>query len=62
MANPKRKTSRSKRDMRRAHWMGSMTEASIIDCPNCGEKMKTHHACASCGYYRGEKVIESEEK
>ncbi len=62
MANPKRKLSRSKRDMRRGHWMGSMSASSIIDCPNCGEKMMTHRACPSCGYYRGEKVIDSEEK
>ncbi len=56
MANPKRKLSRSKRDHRRAHWMNSTGNRNIITCDNCGEKMISHHACPSCGYYRGRKV------
>ncbi len=61
MANPKRKVSRSKRDMRRAHWMNSITPPSLSDCTNCGEKKLPHHACPKCGYYKGQKVFEGEE-
>ncbi len=57
MANPKRKLSRSKRDMRRAHWVNSLNTNNVISCDNCGEKMITHRACPSCGYYRGKSVI-----
>lgn len=57
MANPKRKLSRSKRDMRRAHWMGGQKAHNVITCDNCGEKMIAHRACPSCGYYRGKSVI-----
>ena len=30
-------------------------------CPECGEAKLPHHACPSCGYYKGRKVIETEE-
>jgi large subunit ribosomal protein L32 len=57
MANPKRKLSRSKRDMRRANWLNSVGTSNIIDCDNCGEKMIAHRACPSCGFYRGKSVV-----
>ena len=57
MANPKRKVSRSKRDMRRAHWVNSLGSNNIITCSNCNEKMIAHRACPSCGYYKGKSVI-----
>lgn len=59
MAVPKRKVSKSKRDMRRAHWKTSAPE--VTTCPECGEAKLPHHACKSCGYYHGRQVIESEE-
>jgi large subunit ribosomal protein L32 len=59
MALPKRKKSKSKRDKRRAH---QKTEApNLSECPECGEAKLPHHACPSCGYYKGRKVIETEE-
>lgn len=61
MANPKRKISRSKRDMRRANWMRSLAVPSLTECVNCGEVKKPHHACPKCGYYRGQKIYEAEE-
>jgi len=57
MANPKRKLSRSKRDMRRAHWVNSLSTHNVISCTNCSEKMIAHRACPSCGFYRGKSVI-----
>jgi large subunit ribosomal protein L32 len=46
MPVPKRKKSKSKRDKRRTH----QNEATL-----------PHHACPSCGYYKGRKVVETEE-
>ena len=59
MAVPKGKTSKSRRDKRRTHWKtGGPT---LTTCPECGEPRLPHHACESCGYYRGRKVVETEE-
>lgn len=56
MAVPKRKTSKSKRDMRRAHW--KITPQRPIDCPQCTEPMLPHHVCPKCGYYKGREVVQ----
>ena len=26
-------------------------------CPQCNSAAQPHHACASCGYYRGRQVL-----
>lgn len=57
MANPKRKISRSKRDMRRAHWFRSLTSVGTISCSYCGEAKLPHRACPSCGQYRGKSIF-----
>ena len=55
MAVPKKKTSPSRRNMRRAHdWLEPATYA---ECPNCGELKRPHHLCKACGYYDGREVI-----
>ncbi len=55
MAVPKRKTSSSKRNKRRAH--DALTPPNVIACPECGESAVMHRACPHCGVYRGRKVI-----
>ena len=55
MAVPKRRTSRSKRNMRRANH-DKITAPNLVPCPNCGEPSVPHRACASCGHYRGRAV------
>jgi len=55
MAVPKKKTSKSRRDMRRAHH--GLKPVSVSECPNCGEMKKPHHVCASCGHYDGREVL-----
>lgn len=60
MAVPKRKTSKSKRDKRRTH---QKTEAPTLStCPQCGDVTLPHHACPSCGSYKGRTVIEIDDK
>lgn len=35
---------------------------SLADCPNCGAKHLTHHACGECGQYRGRQVIDKQKQ
>ncbi len=58
MAVPKKKVSKSRRDMRRAH--DSLSASVHEECPNCGELKRPHHVCKACGYYKGREVVESE--
>ena len=59
MAVPKRKKSKSKRDKRRTHQ--KLNAPNLATCPQCGEAVAPHHACPSCGSYKGRTVIETEE-
>jgi large subunit ribosomal protein L32 len=56
VAVPKRKTTPSKRDMRRAQ-AEKITPAQCINCTNCGEVTLPHRACGSCGFYKGRLVV-----
>ncbi|MDP6625999.1 MAG: 50S ribosomal protein L32 [Nitrospinota bacterium] len=57
---PKRRTSKSKRNMRRSH--DALTPPSLSECPHCHEVKMPHHVCPSCGYYKGREVIRIKEK
>ncbi len=59
MAVPKKKTSKSKRDMRRAH--DSIVSPGLSVCPQCKETKLPHRACPSCGTYKGKDVTSGEE-
>ncbi len=56
MAVPKRKTTPSKRDMRRAQNV-KITPVQYINCASCGEVSQPHRACGSCGFYKGRLVV-----
>ena len=60
MAVPKRRTSKSRRDMRRTHQKTGAP--SITTCAQCGEPKLPHHLCASCGTYKGRTLVETEEE
>jgi large subunit ribosomal protein L32 len=55
MAVPKKKTSKSRRNMRRSHH--ALAPAAYTECPNCGELKRPHHVCASCSHYDGREVV-----
>jgi large subunit ribosomal protein L32 len=55
MAVPKRKTSPSRRNMRRSHH--ALTVASFQECPNCGELKQPHNLCNQCGHYNGREIL-----
>jgi large subunit ribosomal protein L32 len=56
MAVPKRRTSSSKRDRRRAH--DALTAPHSIACPQCGERTLLHRVCSHCGTYRGRQLVQ----
>lgn len=55
MAVPKKKVSKSRRNMRRAHH--ALTVSASAECPNCGELKRPHHVCGACGQYDGREVV-----
>jgi len=59
MAVPKRKTSVSKRNMRRSHH--ALSAEAYIECSNCGELKRPHHVCSSCGHYDGREVVAAQD-
>ncbi len=56
MAVPKQKKTRSKRNMRRAHFKPKAT--NLVECPQCHEQKLPHHVCPNCGYYKGKQAVE----
>ena len=60
MAVPKRKTSKQRKHTRAANW--KISAPNLIECPQCHAKKQPHKVCASCGYYNGKQVIETEKK
>ncbi|MGI9436305.1 MAG: 50S ribosomal protein L32 [Geminicoccaceae bacterium] len=55
MAVPRKKVSKSKRDMRRGH--DRLASINLAECSNCGEPKRPHHVCGTCGYYNDREVI-----
>ena len=55
MAVPKKKTSRSRRGMRRAHRHLSFHGLGL--CSNCKAPVRPHYLCLSCGYYNNRQVL-----
>lgn len=57
MAVPQRRTSKTAKRKRRSHF--KLTLPGLVQCPNCGEHIKPHHVCSSCGHYKGKEVVAS---
>ena len=57
MAVPKKRTSKSRKNMRRSH-DAIQYSAAVESCPSCGEMKLRHHVCESCVSYRGKQVLE----
>jgi len=56
MAVPKRKTTPSKRNMRRSHHR--MKPINIIEDKKSGEYRLSHHVDLKTGYYNGKKILD----
>lgn len=59
MPVPKRRTTSSKRDMRRANH-DKVAPPNLVPCSNCSAPSLPHRVCAACGHYRGKAVLKQE--
>lgn len=55
MAQPKKKKSSRRRDLRRTHDV--LRIGSIVLCSHCRRPHLAHHVCPNCGYYDGREVV-----
>ncbi|MFL5345177.1 MAG: 50S ribosomal protein L32 [Hyalangium sp.] len=60
MGVPKKRTSKMRRDRRRAANNNLRSAVQVIKCPKCKEPVLPHRACAACGTYGGREVIATE--
>jgi len=56
MATPKKKVSRSRRNMRRFASGNRMDKPTVVSCPSCNEQKRPHRICG-CGFYDGKAVL-----
>ena len=56
MADPKRKTSISKKKMRRSHHR--ISSANIVEDKKSGEYKLSHHVDLKSGFYNGKKILD----
>jgi large subunit ribosomal protein L32 len=54
-AQPKKKTPKSAQGKRRSHL--ATRAVSLTECPHCHTPRMPHHACPSCGYYKGREAV-----
>ena len=59
MAVPKKKTSKSKRNMRRSHH--ALTATNWSEDASSGEPVRRHHVDLKTGMYKGRQVLEARE-
>lgn len=55
MAVPKQHRSKSRQGQRRMHYF--IKEQSFVLCGHCGKDTLSHRVCPSCGYYKGNEVV-----
>jgi large subunit ribosomal protein L32 len=60
MAVPFRRTSKTKKRMRRTHLKKEVGAVTV--CPKCGASIRPHRACTKCGNYKNETVLEIEKE
>lgn len=56
MGIPKKRTSKMRRDRRRAGNNKLKSAVQVNGCSNCGAAVLPHRVCPSCGFYRSKKV------
>ncbi|MBY0229719.1 MAG: 50S ribosomal protein L32 [Gemmataceae bacterium] len=55
MAVPKRRMSKSRRNMRRSHH--ALVPVQVQYCPRCSEATLPHKVCSNCGWYQGREAV-----
>ncbi len=57
---PKNRSSKARRDKRRANW--KMSAPNLVRCSKCGALMMPHRVCKNCGSYNKKEIINVDEK
>lgn len=57
MAVPKKKTSVSKKGLRRAGQHHKLYRSFPVGCKNCGDIVLPHRVCSSCGHYNSKEIV-----
>lgn len=57
MAVPKKRTSVSRKGLRRAGQHHKLYRKHTFTCPNCSATILPHRICDSCGQYRGKQFL-----
>ena len=52
---PKNKSSKARRDSRRANW--KMSAMNLVKCSKCGALMMPHRVCKACGSYNKREIV-----
>ena len=60
MPVPKRRTGKTKRNMRRSHH--ALKPVGLTECQSCGERIMQHRVCPKCGYYANRTVVNTEDE
>lgn len=56
---PKNKSSKARRDSRRANW--KMSNPTLVKCSKCGALMVPHQVCKACGSYNKKQIVSVED-
>lgn len=59
MGVPKKRKSKMKTHLRRAHH--ALKQTNLVGCGHCGAPILSHRACPNCGYYQGKLVVSVQE-
>ena len=57
MAVPKKKTSVSRKGLRRAGQHHKLYRKHPMSCSNCGSHVLPHTVCPACGHYKGKEFL-----
>lgn len=56
MAIPFRRTSKTKKALRRTHF--KLDHPNLVACSNCGQTIQQHRICPHCGFYDKKQVVQ----
>ena len=62
MGVPKKRTSKMRRNRRRAANSKVRTAVQVIACANCGAPVMPHRVCPACGFYGDKQVARGKDE